>query len=230
MPITLTWYGHNCWLIEAGGHKLLIDPFLDDSPTAPVKAADVEVDFVLVSHGHFDHLADAAPIAKRTGATAIAPVEVAEWLKRQGVDESKTLGMNTGGGVEQPFGRLTLTVAHHSSSFPDGSYAGAASGLLLEIAGRRLYFACDTSLFSDMHLIARGGIDVAVLPIGDFYTMGPTDAVEATKMLHPKTVIPCHYNTWPPIAQDAHDWARQVREHTVVEPIVLEPGQQYTLA
>ncbi|MEM6799113.1 MAG: metal-dependent hydrolase, partial [Planctomycetota bacterium] len=165
----ITWLGHNCWSIETAQHKLLIDPFLDDSPVAPIKAADIEADFVIVSHGHFDHISDAAAIATRTGATVVANFEVGNWLKGQGVAEDKLEQGNPGGGIDLPFGRLTFTIAHHSSSLPDGSYGGVACGLLLAIEGKTLYFACDTALFLDMKLLgagaaATGGLDLAVLP------------------------------------------------------------------
>ncbi len=229
MPLKITWHGHNTWQIETGGHKLVIDPFFDDNPAAKLKAADVEADFILVSHGHFDHVSDAAAIAQRTGATVLAPFEVANWLQKQGVAESKAIGMNPGGAIKQPFGRLKMTIAHHSSSLPDGSYGGAACGLLLDLPAGRVYFACDTALFLDMKLIGAGGLDLAVLPIGDLYTMGPDDAVEATRMLAPKHVAPCHYNTWPPIAQDAAAWAQKVRLHTSAGPLTPEVGETFEL-
>jgi len=224
MPIDITWLGHNCWLLDTGQHKLLIDPFLDDSPVAPIKSDAVSAHFILVSHGHFDHIADAVKIAKRTGATVLANFEVATWLGKQGVAEDKLVGMNPGGATRQPFGRAKFTIAHHSSSFPDGSYGGVPGGWLLEIADQRLYFACDTALFLDMEFIGKGGLDLAVLPIGDLYTMGPEDSIEAIKLLKPKCVAPCHYNTWPPIAQDAQEWASRARAETKAEPIVLQPG------
>lgn len=229
MSIKTTWLGHNCWLLEAAGHTLLIDPFLDDSPTAPVKAAEVEADFVLVSHGHFDHITDAAAVAKRTGATVLANFEVANWLQGQGVQADHCVGLNPGGGIEQPFGRVEMTVAHHSSSFPDGSYAGVACGIVIETDGKRLYFACDTAPFGDMQLIGKKGLDLAVLPIGDQFTMGPEGSVEATQLLSPTKVLPCHYNTWPPIEQDAEAWAQTIRDETTAEPIVLQPGEFLTL-
>jgi L-ascorbate metabolism protein UlaG (beta-lactamase superfamily) len=229
MATSITWFGHNCWSIETAGTTILLDPFLDESPTAPVKSADVRADYILVSHGHFDHIADAAPIAKRTGAVVLANFEVSNWLMRQGVAEDKTVSVNPGGSVEQPFGRVKATLAQHSSSLPDGGYGGMAGGYLLTLAGARLYFACDTGLFLDMKMIGSGGLDLAVLPIGDKFTMGPDDSIDAIKLLNPKRVAPCHYNTWPPIAQDARAWAERVRLHTAAEPIVLEPGGKFTL-
>jgi L-ascorbate metabolism protein UlaG (beta-lactamase superfamily) len=229
MPVTITWFGHNCWSIAAGGKTIVVDPFLDESPTAPVKSAAVAADFILVSHGHFDHIADAVKIAKRTGATVLANFEVGNWIGKQGVAEGKIIGMNPGGGIQQPFGHVKFTIAHHSSSMPDGSYGGVPGGFLLTLDGARVYFACDTALFLDMKLIGGGGLDLAVLPIGDQFTMGPEDSIDAIKLLNPKRVAPCHYNTWPPIAQNALAWAERVRSHTAAEPIVLEPGGKITL-
>jgi L-ascorbate metabolism protein UlaG (beta-lactamase superfamily) len=225
MAFELTWLGHASWQLKTDGATILVDPFLDDSPTAPVKAKDVAADFILVSHGHFDHVADAAKIANRTGATVIANFEITTWLaKNHGVE--KTIGGNLGGSVELPFGRVKLTLAFHSSSLPDGSNGGNPCGFLLSLAsGEKLYFACDTALFGDMALIGRGGLDVAVLPIGDLFTMGPDDALEAVKLLKPKRVIPSHYNTWPPIAQDPERWASRVRAETQAEPLIATPGK-----
>ena len=229
MATKLTWLGHGTWLIETAGHRVLLDPFLNDNPAAPVKADQVECDFILISHGHFDHVADAAAVAKRTGATVIAIFEICQWLQGQGVPEEKTWAMNLGGACQQPFGRVKLTPALHSSTLPDGSSGGDPGGFLLSLAEGNVYFACDTALFSDMELIGRAGLQVAVLPIGDNFTMGPEDALEAVKLLRPQCVIPAHYNTWPPIAQDAAAWARDVEQQTDSRAVVLEPGQSYTL-
>ncbi|MEM9660317.1 MAG: metal-dependent hydrolase, partial [Planctomycetota bacterium] len=148
-----------------------------------------------------------------------------QWMQKQGLAEGRAISMNPGGGVNQPFGRVKMTIAHHSSSMPDGSYGGVAGGFLLELTdGRRIYVAGDTALFLDMKLIGVGGIDLAVLPIGDLFTMGPEDSVEAVKMLAPTRVVPCHFNTWPPIEQDAAAWAQLVERQTAAEPVVLQPG------
>jgi len=206
MTIELTWLGHASWAIKVDEHRILVDPFLDESPTAPVKAADVEANFILVSHGHFDHVADVASIANRTGATVVSNYEIATWFaEKQQV--KNTIGMNLGGGVDLPFGRAKLTIAYHSSQLPDGSYGGNPGGWLLTIGDKKIYFACDTALFSDMQLIGNAGIDLAVLPIGDLFTMGPEDSIEALHLILPKKVVPSHYNTWPPIEQDAAAWA-----------------------
>lgn len=229
MSTEITWLGHSCFAIRAGEHDLIVDPFLDESPTAPVRAADVSADFVLLTHGHFDHIADAVPIATRTGAVVVANFEICEWLKRQGVAEEKVVALNTGGGTDLPFGRVKMTMAHHSSGLPDGSYGGVAGGFLLELGGSRIYLAGDTSLFLDMKLVGLAQLDLAVLPIGDVFTMGPEDALAAINLLKPQQVMPCHYGTWPPIQQDAAAWADRVRSHTAAEPVVLEPGGSLAL-
>ena len=227
MATELTWLGHGGWSIRAGEHRLLLDPFLDECPTACCKADDVEADVILVSHGHFDHVADVAKIAKRTGATVIANFEIAQWLGKQGVEN--TVGMNLGGGLQQPFGHVKMTLAHHSSQLPDGSDGGNPGGFLLTLADGKIYFACDTALFDDMRRIGSVGLDLAVLPIGDLFTMGIEDPIEAVKLLAPQRVAPAHYNTWPPIAQDAAAWAEAVQASTQAEPVVVEPGGKIVL-
>lgn len=229
MSTELTWLGHGTWLIETGGHRLILDPFLDDQPTAPCKASDVDVEFILVSHGHFDHVSDVASIAERTGALLISNYEICQWFAdKHGI--TNNVGMNLGGATQQPFGHAKMTLAHHSSTLPDGTPAGNPGGFLLTLEdNKKVYFACDTALFLDMKLIGTGGLDLAVLPIGDLFTMGPEDAVEATRLLEPKRVAPAHYNTFPPIEQDAAAWTRQIEAHTKAEPIVLKPGGKISL-
>lgn len=198
----LTYLGHSCFLVETSGARIVIDPFLTDNPLAAAKAAEIRCDYILLSHGHEDHTGDALAIAQANGATIVANYEIAEYFAAKG---AKTHGMNPGGAFQFPFGRVKLTLAHHTSSANAGLnpiYLGVPCGLLLEADGKRLYHAGDTALFLDMQLIGRGGLDAALLPIGDNYTMGPEDALEACDFLKPKLVVPMHYNTWPPIAQD----------------------------
>jgi L-ascorbate metabolism protein UlaG (beta-lactamase superfamily) len=229
MPTEITWLGHSSFALRTSNHDVLVDPFLDDSPTAPMKADSVAADTILLTHGHFDHVSDAVAIAKRTGAVVVANFEIGEWLKTQGVAEDKIVAMNTGGSALLPFGKVKMTWAQHSSSLPDGTYGGVAGGFVLHLPEGRVYFAGDTAVNLDMKLIGVGGLALAVLPIGDLFTMGPNDAMEAIAFLSPKRVIPCHYNTWPPIQQDAEAWAERVRLHTTAEPIVLQPGGQVSL-
>jgi L-ascorbate metabolism protein UlaG (beta-lactamase superfamily) len=224
MTITYTWLGHGTGSLIAGNHKLLIDPFLEGNPAASITPAQAEADFILVSHGHGDHVADAAAIAKRTGATVISVFEICNWLDAQGV---KTHAQHLGGGFHHPFGYLKLTLALHGSGLPDGSYGGNPCGFLLTAGQQKVYLACDTGLFGDMQLIGDEGLDLAVLPIGDNYTMGPEDAMRAAKFLRAKHLIPVHYNTWPPIAQDAAAWANRVEAETGSKAHVLQPGESF---
>ncbi|HEV3022166.1 MAG TPA: metal-dependent hydrolase, partial [Pirellulales bacterium] len=198
-----------------------------DSPTSPVKPEQVSPDFILVSHGHADHISDCVRLARRTQATVISNFEICEWLAKQGV--ANTIAHNLGGGSDHPWGRVKLTLAHHSSSLPDGSNGGNPSGFLLTLADGKIYFACDTGLFYDMRLIGEAKIDLAVLPIGDLFTMGPDDSIEAIKLIAPKRVAPSHYNTWPPISQDVDVWAQRVRSETEAEPCVVQPGGKISL-
>lgn len=238
MTIKLTWYGHAALGLETGGYKVLIDPFFTGNPAATLSADAVEADFILVSHGHGDHVGDAAAIAKQTGATIISNFEIASWFGKEGVE--KTHGQHIGGGHKHPFGYLKLTLALHGSSLPDGSNGGNPCGFLLTTNdGKKLYFAQDTGLFGDMKLIGEEGLDLAVIPIGDNYTMGPDDALRAVKLLKPKVVIPIHYNTWDLIAQDAEAWKKRVekamkpkaktRTKARTKVVVLKPGETYTL-
>jgi L-ascorbate metabolism protein UlaG (beta-lactamase superfamily) len=220
---TITWLGHSTIRIETGGKVLILDPFFSGNPAATVKADDVTCDYLLVSHGHGDHIGDCVPIARRTGATVIANYEIATWLEAKGV---KAHGMQHGGGFNFPFGRVKLTLAFHGSALPDGSNGGNPCGFLITtLDGKRIYDAADTGLFGDMRLIGEEGIDLALLPIGDNYTMGPDDALRAVKFLTPKKVVPIHYNTWPPIAQDAAAWAARVKAETAAEAVVLKVGE-----
>lgn len=227
MSTKIIWYGHATLGLETGGYKILVDPFFSGNPATPMKAEKTEADFILVSHGHGDHIGDAIAIAKRTGATVISNFEITNWLSAQGI---KTHSQHIGGGFKHPFGYLKLTLALHGSGLPDGSYGGNPAGFLLTTNdGQKIYLACDTGLFGDMRLIGEEGIDLATLPIGDNYTMGPQDALRAVKLLTPKHVIPIHYNTWDLIAQDVNAWAKQVEAETSAKVQVLKPGESFIL-
>ena len=228
MTNKLTWYGHATLGLETDGHKLIIDPFFTGNPAAPIAPEAVEADFILVSHGHGDHVGDGVAIAKRTNAMIISNFEIAEWFEGQGV--AKTHGQHIGGGFKHPFGYLKLTLALHGSALPDGSNGGNPAGFLLTTNdGQKIYLAQDTGLFGDMKLIGEEGLDLAVIPIGDNYTMGPDDALRAVKMLQPKVVIPIHYNTWDLLAQDANAWAERVQKETKTKAVVLNPGESYSV-
>ncbi len=223
MPTTITWLGHAAFQIVCGGKTLLVDPYLSDNPLASRRAEQVEADYILVSHGHGDHLGDTVAIAQRTGALVISNAEIVTWLKRQGLAAH---ALHIGGGHSFPFGYLKLTAALHGSMLPDGSDGGHAAGFLLTTPqGKKIYLAADTGLFGDMRLIGEEGIDLAALPIGDNYTMGPEDALRAVKLIAPRLVIPIHYNTFDLIRQDASAWAARVEKETGVAVRVLQPGQ-----
>lgn len=224
MTFKYLWYGHGTHGIETGEFKVVVDPFFTGNPSASASADEVEADFIVVSHGHGDHIGDAIDIANRTGALVISNHEIANWLGAQGLE--KVHGQHIGGGFNHPFGYLKLTQALHGSGLPDGTYGGNPAGILLTIqTGEKIYLACDTGLFAGMKLIGEEGIDLAVLPIGDNYTMGPDDALRAVQMIQPKHVVPVHYNTWPVIAQDPIAWAHMVEEQLDTLVHVLKPGE-----
>ncbi len=227
MSITLTWLGHAALALDVEGKHVLVDPYLTGNPAASSSPDALPADFILVSHGHGDHVGDTAAIARRTGATIISNAEIAGWFGSQGLT---THAQHIGGGFHYPFGYVKLTQALHGSALPDGSNGGNPAGFLITTGGKKIYLACDTGLFGDMQLIGDEGIDLAVLPIGDNYTMGPDDALRATKLLRAKHVIPIHYNTFDLLKQDAQAWAKRVEAETGSKVTVLNPGQSFQLA
>lgn len=229
MTMKLTYLGHSGFLVETGDFTIAIDPFLTGNPLATMAAADVRCQYLVLTHGHEDHSGDAEEIAMANDATLIANHEIASWFASRGV--AKTHGMNPGGGFQFPFGRIKLTPAIHSSSITGENgplYMGVACGVVLECEGVRVYHAGDTALFTDMSLIARPSLDVALLPIGDNYTMGPEDALDALELLKPGLTVPIHYNTWPPIAQDGTKFAADAKAFGH-EVRVLLPGDTLSL-
>ena len=231
MSTRLQWLGHSCLLFESDGRRVLIDPFLTGNPAAAAKAEEIEADLICISHGHGDHVGDAVAIARGTGATVLSNYEIGEWLQAGDRGLSKVLGLQHGGStLFDGFVRVKLTPAFHGSALPDGSNGGNPCGLVLTFAdGTRVYDAADTGLFGDMALIGEDKLDLALLPIGDFFTMGPDDALRAVKLLKPRKVVPIHYNTFPPIRQDAEAWAARVKRETDAEPTVLKPGDWLAL-
>lgn len=224
--IKYTYYGHASFLLDDGTSKVLTDPFLTGNPLAAIQADEVECDYILLTHAHGDHLGDAPAIAKRTGAMVLGIPEVLD-VCLQAESDIKTHGMNIGGSVKLPFGKVRMTMALHSS----GVAGGIACGYVIQIGGINVYFAGDTALFSDMKLIGqKDPLDYAVLPIGDNYTMGLEDAALAAQWLNTKNVIPIHYNTWLVIAQEAGRYKEVTEGMTRAAVHIVEPGGTLELA
>jgi L-ascorbate metabolism protein UlaG (beta-lactamase superfamily) len=225
----LIFHGHACTeLVVRDGTRLLIDPFLSDNPVADVDRTHFHdrLDYILLTHGHYDHVADAWPLLEETNATLIASFEVVSYAQEV-LGHEKAHPMHIGGGFDFPFGRVKLTPALHGGQVAgEGAegYTTAPAGLLLTLDGCRIYHAGDTALIADMALL-EGQVDVALLPIGDNFTMGPVDAARAVDMIKPRVVIPIHYDTWPLIGQDPESFRARVEPKA--EVVVLQPGDAY---
>ncbi|HEY3019044.1 MAG TPA: metal-dependent hydrolase [Solirubrobacteraceae bacterium] len=219
--------GHACFELSDGDTRVLIDPFLTGNPKAAVQAGDVDPSAILLTHGHADHIGDTVAIAKRAGCPVVAIVELAQELNGDGVEQ--VFDPNLGGTVKFDWGWVKLVPAWHTSTTPKGT-VNTPAGLLVGIGGTTIYHTGDTCLFSDMQLIAHRGnpIDVALMCIGGHYTMDRLDAVEAVKFIEPRTVIPCHYDTFPPIETDAQAFKSDVESVTSAKVQVLQPGETFT--
>ncbi|HEX2017188.1 MAG TPA: metal-dependent hydrolase [Solirubrobacteraceae bacterium] len=223
----IRYLGHAAFELEHDGTTVLIDPFLSGNPQAPVAAEEVSADAILLTHGHGDHLGDTVDIAKRTGASVVAIVELANELTEEGLEDVSD--PNLGGTVRFDWGWVKLVPAWHTSTTPKGT-VNTPAGLVISFGGKTIYHLGDTALFGDLALIAGRGdpIDVALMCIGGHYTMDRWDAVEAAKLIAARQVIPCHYDTFPPIETDAQAFKSDVEASSSSEVIVLAPGEEHT--
>jgi L-ascorbate metabolism protein UlaG (beta-lactamase superfamily) len=234
----IQFHGHSCFSLSDGETKVLVDPFLKPhNPAAVATAEEVDATHLFLTHGHVDHCADAVAVAKRCGSSCVAIVELAKWLEEQGVED--VADPNLGGTVSFDWGWVKLVPAWHTNTVPGnpdsplsatgGHAIGTAAGLVIEIGGVTVYHAGDTCLFGDMRLIAeRNPIDVALLPIGGHYTMDRHDAAVAVELIGAETVIPMHFDTFPPIATDAGAFKDEVESQTSSQVVVLSPGESHS--
>ncbi len=235
----IKFHGQSCFELSEGETTVLVDPFLKpNNPVAVHTGEEVEPTHIAISHGHADHIADAVPVAKRTGASCVAIVELAKWLEGQGIENVSD--PNFGGTVEFDWGQIALVPAWHTNTIPGsaespfsaehGIAIGPAAGLVIKLGGTTVYHAGDTCLFSDMKLIAqRHDVDVALLPIGGHYTMDRHDAVLAAEFVGAGTVIPMHYDTFPAIAADAGAFKAEVEGKTSSQVVLLKPGEAHAV-
>lgn len=218
IEMKITYYGHSCFMFDDGKCRVLTDPYISGNPLTRISVDDVSTDYILVSHAHGDHLGDTVDIAGFTGATVISTVELCgQLIQPEGI---KNMAGNIGGSLKTPFGSVKYVNAIHGSGIP----GGLACGFVVEMGGKKIYFAGDTALTADMALLKDEGIDIALLPIGDYYTMGPADAKRAAEMICPELTIPMHYNTFPVIRQDPDAFAESLREEGLACR-VLEIGE-----
>jgi len=228
---TLTWLGHAAFRVDtAAGKRIYIDPFLNGNPTCPENEQTPErVDVIALTHGHGDHVGDTVELAKQHDCTVVALVELSGWLGKQGVDGTKLPAPNKGGTVDVDGVKLTLTNAFHSGSAPDGTYGGEPSGIVLETEnGTTFYFAGDTCVFGDMQLIGRiYEPDVAILPIGDHYTMGPREAAVAVELIGAKRCVPCHWGTFPVLTGTPDELEKLAPSGVTIERVA--PGESVTV-
>jgi len=223
--VDIRFLGHACFELSDGDTRVLIDPFLTGNPKAAVQAGDVNPSAILLTHGHADHIGDTVSIAKRTGAPVLAIVELANEIAADLGGGHAVHDPNLGGTVKFDWGWVKLVPAWHTSTTPNGTVCTPA-GLVIEIGGKTIYHLGDTCLFSDLQLIKRRHpIDVALVPIGGHYTMDRYDAVTAVEFVNPTTVIPCHYDTFPPIETDAEAFKSDV---SASEVVVLQPGDTHS--
>jgi L-ascorbate metabolism protein UlaG (beta-lactamase superfamily) len=226
----ITYFGHSAFEIETAGTRILVDPFISGNKHCEgvVRADDLEPDVIILTHAHGDHFGDTPSILKRTDALLISNFEITEYLRREHGHEN-SFGMNTGGGYDFEWGRVEVTRADHSSSFPDGTYGGNPNGFVLLAEDKCIYNTGDTSAFSEMAWIGEDfSVDLMLMPIGDCFTMGPRGALRAARLVKPTLSVPLHYNTFPPIEVDVDLWSRLMKE-VGLDTVIPGPGESLEL-
>ena len=227
MSVRVIYHGHANMEIHSGAQRVQIDPFYSGNPLADVAADTISPTHILLTHAHGDHVGDTLALARRTKAPVIANYEMCNYLAKRGVPV--VMPMNHGGALTFPWGQVTMTIAFHTSSFEDGTYGGQPAGFVVEIGGKAIYHAGDTALFGDMKLIGEmHKLDLACLPMGSCFTMGPAAAVRAAQFLRVGKVLPMHYNTFPPIQQDVSKFAAELKA-AGIEGRILKPGESLEL-